>query len=98
MTCCVIFSQEQKLTLAPSEAELRSEALKELPLLAQSFPEKSLFRRNRAKGPNPLSVKCKQGKMTRGSKPEAAQQPAKRKRRRGKGAVGPDAAAVQEQS
>ena len=73
--------QEQIRTLEPTEAELRSEALKQLPELAKPLPEKNLFRRNRAKGPNPLSVKRKQ-RQPAGAADASAEQPTKRKRRR----------------
>jgi hypothetical protein len=59
--------QFEQQHLLPSQAELQSEALKEVAAARQL--DKPLFRRKKAKGPNPLSVmpKKKQDKQTTAS-------------------------------
>lgn len=68
----------------PSVAELKSAALKDLPLLQRPAKERNLFRRNRAKAPNPLAVRKKQSKPSAAESASQEGQHRKRRRRKGK--------------
>lgn len=89
----VVRAQKDQQNMGVAEHELKSGALKDLPQLAKQPREKSLFRRNRAKGPNPLAVRKKQksgnggGAAAAKKLPEDAARKPKRKRVRKRGAV-----------
>jgi U3 small nucleolar RNA-associated protein 23 len=80
--------QIDRQNMSVADHERKTETLKDLPRLSRPPPEKSIFRRNRAKGPNPLSVRKKKQKAAAGagaaagklSVEEEATKKAKRKR------------------
>lgn len=65
-----------------SEHERAADALQELPILQRGPREKSIFRQNRAKGPNPLSVQKRKRPRAEGAGMQKAESTAKVKRRR----------------
>ena len=71
------------MALEPTEQQLRKEALQEMPELAKPLPDTAVFRRNRAKGPNPLSVRRKSSKQATAAGRDAAAPKRKRQRHRG---------------
>ena len=71
-----------------SEHERAAEALQELPALQRGPRERSIFRQNRAKGPNPLSVQKKQKPRAGGAGGQSAEGAAKAKRKRSRKKAG----------
>jgi len=62
--------------------ELSQQALAELAQLQRGPREKSIFRRNNAKGPNPLSVRKKKKGASDGARKQAAQEDAEQPKRK----------------
>ena len=71
-----------------SEHERAAEALQELPALQRGPRERNIFRQNRAKGPNPLSVQKKQKPRANGAGGQSAEGAAKAKRKRSRKKAG----------
>lgn len=78
-----------------SEHERASEALQQLPALQRGPREKSIFRQNRAKGPNPLSMQKRKrakgdaaGAQTAEAGSEVPKSKRKRSRKKTSGAAG----------
>lgn len=77
--------QEGQQQAGVSAQELQSGALKDLAELQKEPKQKSLFRRNRAKGPNPLSMRKAKRKASHTTQQAAPETEPHRKRRRRKG-------------
>ena len=65
-----------------SKHERATEALQQLPALQRGPREKSIFRQNRAKGPNPLSVQRKKRPQPDAAVTDQAEDGPKSKRKR----------------
>lgn len=87
-----VVEEEQHNLVLPAH-ELKTAALKDLPGLKPKDDSYKKFRRNKAKGPNPLSVKKKKLKAT-GEPADASQTKASGKRRRRKKVEGGDITAA----
>ncbi len=74
--------QAGKLSMGVSEHERATAALAGLPALQRGPRERSIFRQNRAKGPNPLSVQKRKQPLAAAPASEDADAAAKPKRRR----------------
>ncbi len=74
--------QAGEASMGVSKHERATEAMQQLPALQRGPREKSIFRQNRAKGPNPLSVQKKKRSQPDAAGTDHAETGSKPKRKR----------------